>query len=123
MRQTLSQSRNTEVSLSVYPSTPFEFYGLSSTEGKVSLLMDELNRLRQEMAESSEHWNLEGLSASLKMLSAWTDDSIASLRAKESDPEHWGISLRTESVSEREDTRTYETEANSHMGIQEYTRQ
>lgn len=89
MRHSLSQSRNAEVSLSVYPSSPFEFYGLRNTEGKMSLLINELNRLRQDMAEKSELWNLEGLSESLKMLADWTDDSIVSVKAKKSDSKHY----------------------------------
>ena len=89
MKQTLSQSRNAEVSLSEYPSSPFEYYGLRNTEGKMSLLINELNRLRMEMVEESELWNLEGLSESLKMLADWTDDSIVSLKAKKSDSKHY----------------------------------
>lgn len=71
MRHSLSQSRNTEVSLKVYPSAPFEQKESSSTE------------------EGSELWNLEGLSENLKMLSAWTDNGIVSLKGKKPDPEHY----------------------------------
>ena len=55
----------------------------------MSLLINELNRLRQDMAEKSELWNLEGLSESLKMLADWTDDSIVSVKAKKSASNHY----------------------------------
>ena len=62
-------------------STPFENYCIMSNEQKLSVLFGEINRIRSDMADAHELWNLEGLSESLKMLADWTYDSIQAIKS------------------------------------------
>ena len=80
MYQTI-QRKNVQVPFSEAPYAPFETYLLMSNEQKLSALVGEINRIRSDMADAHELWNLEGLSESLRMLADWTDYSIEAIKS------------------------------------------
>ena len=76
------QRKNAQLPFSDAPYAPFKNYLLMSNEQKLSVLVNEINRIRYDMADDHELWNLEGLAESLKMLADWTDDSIKAIKSK-----------------------------------------
>ena len=62
-------------------STHFDTYVLMSYEQKLSALIGKINRIRSDLADDNQLWNLEGLAKSLRMLADWTDDSIEAIKS------------------------------------------
>ena len=75
------QRKNAHRSYRYNLSTHFDTYVLMSYEQKLSALIGKINRIRSDLADDNQLWNLEGLAKSLRMLADWTDDSIEAIKS------------------------------------------